>query len=174
MSHYLSTADLENAVGGPRRLRELLKARAGEPTTAASTTAVESVLDNVDGCLRGQIGMSFDLDSFDALWHNAPRRGKPAPAVPMDDEDKKAIRAALKAFASYYAWKEGAEGQAMPETVAKDHERELGNMQRMGARLQSLGSGPQPGTSRHYRHRQPMTPGNAPRGSHRRAFRGLT
>lgn len=174
MPHYLDTADLENAVGGPRRLRELLKARAGEPTTAASATAVESVLGNVDGCLRTQIGMSFSLDSFDALWFNAPRRNAPAPLVPMDEMDKQSIRAALKAYGRFFSWLEGGEGQAMPPEVSAEHERQLVSMKNMGARLQALGSGPQPGTSRHYRHRQPLTPGHSPRRSHRSRFDGLT
>lgn len=174
MAHYLSQANLENAVGGPNRLRQILKARVGEPSTAASPAAVESVLSNVDGCLRRQIGMSFDLDSFDALWFNAPRRQAPAPAVPMDEMDRRSIETALKAYAAYYAWKEGSENMAMPPEVGADHGRELEAMKAMGARLQALGSGPQPGTSRHYSHRQPMTPGHSPRGSHRYRFRGIT
>lgn len=174
MPHYLAETDLENAVGGPRRLRELLKARQGESTLTASATAVESVLGNVDGCLRTQIGMSFDLDSFDALWFNAPRRNAPAPTVPMDDMDKQSIRAALKSFGRFYAWLEGGENLPMPDEVRAEHERQLLAMKNMGARLQALGSGPQPGTSRHYRHRQPMTPGHSPTGSHRDRFRGIT
>lgn len=174
MPHYLDTADLENAVGGPARLKQLLKARSGESHLAASATAVESVQGNVDGCLRAQIGMSFDLDSFDALWFNTSIRGKPAPTVPMSDMDKQAIRTALKAFGRFYAWLEGGEGQAMPAEVTAEHERQLVAMKNMGARLADIGSGPKPGTSRHYRHRQPMTPGNSPVGSHRRAFRGIT
>lgn len=174
MSHYLDATDGENAVGGPRRHRELLKPRVGEPTLLPSPAAIESVLGNVDGCLRTQIGMSFDLDSFDALWHNAPRRNKPAPAVPMDDEDRTAIKTALKAYYRFYAWLEGSEGQAMPAEVSAEHERQLASMKNMGARLQALGSGPQPGTSRHYSHRQPMTPGHSPHGSARARFRGIT
>lgn len=174
MAHYLSQADLENCVGGPARLKQLLKARVGEPSTAASPAAVASVLDNVDGCLRRQIGMSWDLDSFDALWFNTTVRHAPAPPEPMSDGDRTGVKVALKAFGAYYAWKEGAEGQAMPAEVRADHERELESMKAMGARYADLGSKLKPGTARHYRHRQPMTPGNSPRGSHRSAFRGIT
>lgn len=174
MAHYLAQAALENAVGGPRRLRELLKARSGEAPTTASATAIESVLGNVDGCLRRQIGMSFDLDSFDALWFNVAVRNSPAPTEPMSEMDKRSIETALKAFGRYYAWLEGGEGQAMPDEVRTDHERELKAMENMGKRLHDLGSGVKPGTSRHYRHAQPQTPGNAPVGSHRRAFRWFT
>jgi hypothetical protein len=172
--HYLGQTDLENAVGGPRRLRELLKARQGEPPTAASATAIESVLGNVDGCLRRQIGMSFDLDAFDALWFNTAVRQAPAPAVPMSDMDKTSCQTSLKAFGRYYSWLEGSEGQAVPDEVKAEHERELKAMENMGKRLYDLGSHPKPGTSRHYTHRQPMTPGNAPSGSHRAAFRWFT
>lgn len=174
MSHYLSTVDLENSVGGPNRLRQLLKPRVGEPSTAASPVAVESVLGNVDGCLRRQIGMSFDLDSFDALWFNTAVRRAPAPPEPMSDGDRTSIKTALKAFASYYSWKEGSENIAMPPEVRADHERELEAMKAMGARLFDIGSKLKPGTSRHYTHRQPMTPGHSPRGSHRDRFRGIT
>jgi hypothetical protein len=174
VSHYLDELDGENSVGGPRRHRELLKARAGESALAASPTAVESVQGNVDGCLRTQIGMSFDLDSFDSLWFNTSVRGKPAPTVPMSDMDKTAIKAALKAFYRFYAYLEGGEGQAMPPEVAAEHERQLVSMKNMGARLADIGSGPKPATARHYRHRQPMTPGHSPRGSHRKRFEGIT
>lgn len=174
MAHYLSQTGLENAVGGPARLRQLLKARSGEAPTAASAIAIESVLGNTDGCLRSQIGMSFDLDAFDALWFNTAVRQAPAPTVPMSAMDKAAIEAALKAFGRYYAWLEGGEGQAMPEEVRAEHERALKAVENMGKRIADLGSHPKPGTSRHYTHRQPRTPGNPPTGSHRAAFKGFT
>lgn len=172
--HYLAQTGLENSVGGPRRLRELLKPRQGESPTLPSAIGVESVLCNVDGCLRRQIGMSFDLDSFDALWFNIAVRGAPQPREPLADMDKRAIETALKAFGAYYSWKEGAEGQAMPDEVRADHEREMEAMKAMGARLHDLGTMNKPGSSRHYRHQQPLTPGRVPAGSHRDRFRGIT
>lgn len=174
MPHYFTQTHLENAVGGPSRLRQLLKARVGEPSNAASPVAVESVMSNADGCLRRQIGMSFDLDSFDALWFNEAVRAAPAPAVPMSEMDRRSIETSGRAFLRFYAWLEGSEGMAMPPEVRADHERELEAMKAMGARLYDIGSKIKPGTSRHYTHRQPMTPGHSPAGSHRSRFRGIT
>lgn len=172
MAHYLSQANLETALGGPLRARQLLKPRVGEPATEPSAIGVESVLGNVDGCLRREIGKNFDLDSFDALWFNAQVRNIPAPTVPISDMDRTSINTSLKSFGRYYGALEGGEGQFMTDAVRADFERELKSMESIGARLKALGMGPQPGTSRHYKHQQPLTFGQSPVGSHRKAFDG--
>ena len=84
MRHYLSQADLERAVGGAASLRQHLPSAGGGPT--ADPAAVESVLARADGAIRSAIGLSYDLDSFDATFFNMQIAGARPPARPMSDE----------------------------------------------------------------------------------------
>lgn len=170
MRHYLNQEQCEKAVGGPAELRKLLPL-AGSPLPDPAW--VEACQGRADGEIRSMIHLSFDLDSFDALWFNMPIGNVPAPTRPMSDEDKATIISAGKDIFAYYAWKDGSKAQAMPETVATDRLLARETLKNMGQRLQTLGSEPATSTSRKYSWAAPRGVGHYNRQSPMARFRGM-
>lgn len=170
--HYISAADGENSVGGAARLKELL-AQPGAKRATVDPVKLESVLNNVTGDVRSAINHDWDIDAFDALWFNQTINGVAPPAIPMDDSDKATLVTNAKMLFAYWAWKEGAEAQAMPQVVADDRKAALENLRALGMRLKGWGSQRKPATQRHFKLGQPLTPGHHPAGGHRSKFEGF-
>lgn len=171
MRHYLTQADLERAVGGAASLRQHLPLPGGGAT--ADPAAVESVQARADGSIRAAIGLSYDLDSFDAQFFNQPIANTPAPTRPMSDEDKAQIISDGKCVGCYWAWTEGSRNQAVPDNVIRDYERALKSLEAMGQRLRDLGSEAKGATSRMYRFAAPKGVGHFSSDSPMSKFRGF-
>lgn len=148
MPHYLTQAEAERAVGGAHELKELLP-RAGYAT--ADPDMLEDCLSAVDGEIRRCIGLSFDLDAFDAMYFNQAVGGAPAPSTPMSPADRSATRSFGQKIFAFEAWDRGAKKLAMPATAKGEADKASNGLKEMGKRLFSLGSGRQPGDSRGYR-----------------------
>ena len=169
--HYLTQEDAELAVGSPGDLREHFKVAS---STAIDMVKLNQVLGDTDGDIRKRIGLSFDLDAFDALWFNKPIRGVPAPPIPWNEMDRSGIRTDARKILRYYIWTTGTKNQARPEDVKDQYLQGLQDLEGQGRRLQSLSSSIKPGTDRHYTRRTPALPGKPPRGSARHSFKGFT
>ena len=78
--HYLNQSDAEKAVGSASDLRQHFKV---PNSTAIDQEALDNVLTLTDGQIRKAIGLSWDLDAFDALWFDKAVRNCPA-TDPMD------------------------------------------------------------------------------------------
>lgn len=170
--HYISAADGANSVGGERRLKELLS-QPGEKRATVDPDKLASAMDNTTGDVRSAIGHDWNVDGFDALWFNQEINGVAPPAIPMDDTDRATVKTHAKAIFCYWAWKEGAEAQAMPATVAEDRKGAIDKLEKMGLRLSAWGTQKKPATQRHYKLGQPLTPGQDPGYGHRFVFRGF-
>lgn len=172
VSHYISPADGARAVGGERRLKELL-AQPGEKRATVDPEALESAMANTTGDIRSAINHDWNIDEFNALWFNRDFHSARAPAIPMDDDDRTTVKTHAKAIFCYWAWKEGAEAQAIPQNVIDDRKAAIADMRKIGMRLQGWGSQRKPGTQRRFKLGQPLTPGRHPAGGHRSKFEGF-
>ena len=63
--HYLNQSDAEKAVGSASDLRQHFKV---PELGGYRSEALDNVLTLTDGQIRKAIGLSWDLDAFDALW----------------------------------------------------------------------------------------------------------
>ncbi len=171
--HYLEQADCESAVGGAKRLKQLL-AQPGATTATVDAVKLESALSNTTGEMRSALGHDWNIDSFDALWFNVEINGVAPPAVPMTPEDKLTVKTHGKSVFRYWAWNEGGENQVVPQNIINDRDGAIKALQAIGTRLSAWGSQRRPGTARHYKIGQPLTPGNCPALGHRDRFRGMT
>jgi len=162
--HYFAQADLESAVGNATALRKLLPLPG---TSVADPAAMDKCLSMVDGWIRESIGQAFGLASFDAKWFGTD-------PTPFDADSKKSVATQGEFLLAYAAHWKGTGGQAIPPEVGKMKDAAMEALAQMGARKLGLGTDNHPASARHYRLAQPLTPGNAPAGGHRAAFKGFT
>lgn len=170
-AHYLSQTDAELAVGGASDLREHFKV---PRSTEIDPVKLDSVLRDVDGDIRTAIGMSFDLNAFDAVWFNTTVHNVPPPNVQWTERDRAGIVSAARKIVRLYIWQTGTKNQAVPEMVVKEAEVGRAELRAQGMRLQSLSTQLKPATSRNFKLRQPRFLGSPPGGSQREKFRGFT
>jgi hypothetical protein len=171
LDHYLLQADAELAVGGAQDLREHFKVPA---STGIDPVRLEQVLGDLDGQIRKAIGMSFDLDFFDALWFNKPVRNAPMPQIPWNDMDRSGIKTDARMVLAKLIWKTGAKNQAIPKLVVDDAALGMLGLEAQGRRLLALSTQIKPATDRHYRKLRPHHLGAPPCNSFRAQFKGYT
>jgi len=169
--HYLTRGDAEKAVGGPSDLREHFKV---PNSTGIDMDKLEMVLGDTDGDIRKQIGMSFNLDFFDALWFNKPVRGAPMPPISWTDMDRSGVLTDARKILRKYIWITGTKNQAVPEIVITESALGMTGLIEQGRRFASLSTQINPATSRHFDRRRSRKIGEPARGSHRGAFKWYT
>lgn len=170
MPHYLTQAEAERAVGGAPELKQLAPL-AGYST--ADPVTLEDWLSATDGIVRTYIGLSFDLDSFDAMYFNQAIQDQPQPARPMSEADKSATRAYAQDVFADIAWSRGANRLAKPADAAERAKTAQKGLEAMGKRLQALGANRKPGSSRGYRRQNPGGVGEYTEGTPMSKFRGF-
>lgn len=169
--HYLNQTDAEQAVGGASDLREHFKK---PKSTSIDPDKLEIALGMTDGQIRKAIGLSWDLDSFDALWFNKSVNGKPAPTQPWTDLDRSGIRTDAIAVLRKYIWLNGDKNQAVPQIVIDEAEKGMAGLQAQGARYAAITSQQKPASDRFYTMRSSGSIGVTYSGTARRSFRGYT
>lgn len=169
--HYLNRDDAEKAVGGPSDLREHLKV---PNSTGIDQGKIDTALTDTDGQIRKAIGMSFDLDAFDALWFNKQVRGVPPPPIPWEEIDRSGIRTDARPLLRKYIWLIGTKNQAVPQIVIDEADKGFEGLIAQGRRLASLSSSIKPGTSRHFDRRRSRRIGEPGPRSHRAQWKGYT
>lgn len=169
--HYLGQADAENAVGGASDLRQHFKVPG---STGIDQDSLETVLSMTDGQIRKAIGLSWDLDAFDALWFDKAVRNCPKPAIPWTEMDRSGIRTDAIAVLRKYIWLNGDKNQAVPQVVIDEADKGMAGLQAQGARYAALTSQIKPASDRLYTLRSSGGIGTTRQGTARRSFRGYT
>ena len=169
--HYLGRADAEKAVGGPQDLREHFKV---PNSTGINLDYLETVLTDTDGQIRKAIGMSFNLDFFDALWFNKPVRGAPMPPIPWEDIDRSGIVTDARPILRKHIWLLGAKNQAVPQIVVDESDKGFEGLVAQGKRLFSLSTQIKPATSRNFTMVRSRRIGEPRPRSHRAQWKGYT
>lgn len=169
--HYLNQTDAEQAVGGASDLREHFKV---PKSTSIDPDKLEIALTMTDGQIRKAIGLSWDLDAFDALWFNKEVNGKPAPMRPWSDLDRSGVRTDAIAVLRKYIWIGGDKNQAVPQIVIDEAEKGMAGLQAQGARYAAMTSQQKPASDRLYTIRSSGGIGRTFSGTARRSFGGYT
>lgn len=169
--HYFTAPDAESAVGGPDALREHFRV---PQSTGYNLVLLEQVLGDTDGDVRTAIGLSFNLDSFDALWFNQQIRNVPPPPIPWSEMDRSGVLSAGRKVLRKYIWVTGSQNQAMPQLVEDDYQNGRKALVDLGKRLQSLSTQIHPTSSRNYKLGMTARLGAPPCPSLRRQFRWFT
>ena len=165
--HYLNQADAEQAVGGAPDLRQHFKVPG---STGIDQDKLEAVLGMTDGQIRKAIGLSWDLDAFDALWFDKAVRNCPKPAIPWTEMDRSDAIAVLRK----YIWLNGDKNQAVPQVVIDEADKGMAGLQAQGARYAAISSQIKPASDRYYALRSSGGIGTTRQGTARRSFRGYT
>jgi len=169
--HYLSQADAEQAVGKAPDLRQHFKV---PNSTNIDQEALDNVLTLTDGQIRKAIGLSWDLNAFDALWFDKPVRDCPKPPIAWTDLDRSGIRTDAIAILRKYIWLNGDKNQAVPQVVIDEADKGMAGLQAQGARYAAISSQIKPASDRLYTLRASGGIGTTRQGTARRSFRGYT
>ena len=169
--HYLNQTDAEQAVGGAPDLRQHFKVPG---STGIDQDKLYTVLTLTDGQIRKAIGLSWDLDAFDALWFDKPVRNCPKPPIPWTDLDRSGIRTDATAILRKYIWLNGDKNQAVPQVVIDEAEKGMAGLQAQGARYAAITSQIKPASDRFYELRSSGGIGKTYANTARRSFRGYT
>ena len=169
--HYLNQADAEKAVGSASDLRQHFKV---PNSTNIDQEALDNVLTLTDGQIRKAIGLSWDLDAFDALWFNKAVRNCPQPTEPWTEMDRSGIRTDAVAVLRKYIWLNGDKNQAVPQVVIDEADKGMAGLQAQGARYAAMSSQIKPASDRYYALRSSGGIGTTRQGTARRSFRGYT
>mgnify|MGYP003592150198 CR=1 FL=1 len=169
--HYFNQADAEQVVGGAAELRQHFKVPA---STGIDADKLEFALNMTDGQIRKAIGLSWDLDAFDALWFNKAVRNCPQPAEPWDELAKSGVRTDGLAILRKCIWLNGDKNQAVPQVVIDEADKGMAGLQAQGARYAAISSQIKPASDRYYALRSSGGIGTTRQGTARRSFRGYT
>lgn len=169
--HYLNQTDAEQAVGGAPDLRQHFKVPG---STGIDQDKLDAVLTLTDGQIRKAIGLSWDLDAFDALWFDKPVRNCPKPVNPWTDMDRSGIRTDAVAVLRKYIWLNGDKNQAVPQVVIDEAEKGMAGLQAQGARYAAITSQIKPASDRFYELRSSGGIGKTYANTARRKFVGYT
>lgn len=169
--HYLNQSDAEKAVGSASDLRQHFKV---PNSTAIDQEALDNVLTLTDGQIRKAIGLSWDLDAFDALWFDKAVRNCPKPPIPWTDLDRSGIRTDATAILRKYIWLNGDKNQAVPQVVIDEAEKGMAGLQAQGARYAAITSQIKPASDRFYELRSSGGIGKTYANTARRKFVGYT
>ena len=148
MPHYLTQAEAERAVGGAHELKQLM------PKPGYSTVdfeLLEDCLYATDGEIRKWIGMTMELDAFDALYFDMAINDTPRPLRPMSQEDRALVRAAAQQIFAFFAWDRGAKKLAMPSSAAYGKKDAGETLKGIGLRAATLGSAKKVASGRGHR-----------------------
>ena len=169
--HYLNQTDAEQAVGGAPDLRQHFKVPG---STGIDQDKLDAVLTLTDGQIRKAIGLSWDLDAFDALWFDKPVRNCPKPVNPWTDMDRSGIRTDAVAVLRKYIWLNGDKNQAVPQVVIDEAEKGMAGLQTQNTRYAAITSQIKPASNRFYELRSSGGIGKTYANTARRSFRGYT
>lgn len=169
--HYLTQTDAEQAVGGAADLREHFKT---PKSTAIDQDKLNIALTLTDGEIRKAIGLSWDLDAFDALWFDKQVRSCPKPVEPWTDLDRSGIRTDAVKVLRKYIWLNGDKNQAVPQIVIDEAALGLAGLQAQGARYAAITSQIKPASDRNYKLIASGGIGTTFARTARRSFRGYT